>query len=321
MARMRTNSASYFPMDVSYFNDRKIRRLRRECGDLGIILHLYLLCCTYSDSRGYYTEADENLIFDLSERFDVGEAEILKIFKIILEVGLFDKEIYEKHKLITSHSIQLRFQEIVRRKATKKAVIVEECCWLLNENETQQYIVVEKSGKGDTKSGKGDTKSGKGDTKSGKGDTQSAKNAINKIKEKEIKENEIKAEEDMSAAAALITEYEATIGRATATVCEGIQGYLEGGVEKELLSRLIQYALEQGKCSWQYVEAAAEGNIREGILTLDDYNKNREKRAKNRQIKGKSGGFNNYTDTNRTDYTAISEGIIADMLREAENYE
>lgn len=322
MARMRTNSASYFPMDVGYFNDRKIRRLRKECLDIGVIVHLNLLCSIYADRRGYCTEADENLIFDISERFDIGEQEVIKILNTILDIGLFDKVLYHKFHIITAKAVQLRFQEIVKKKALKTPVSVEGRYWLLDETETQRFIRVTNSEKKEDFSTKNNVNSAKNDVNSRKNTLNSTKNAVNKIKEKEIKENKIKEEErkeekadESAAAAGLITEYEKFIGKATNGVREGIEKYLRGGMEPKLISRLIQYALEQGKCSWQYIEAAIEGNIAEGIRTLDKYKKSREKRATKR--KGKGRGINNYTDSNKPDYSDMSDKIIREMLEEA----
>lgn len=323
MARMRTNSASYFPLDVGYFNDRKIRRLRKECLDIGVIVHLNLLCSIYADRRGYCTEADENLIFDISERFDISEQEVIKILNTVLDIGLFDKVLYHKLHIITAKSVQLRFQEIVKKKALKTPVSVEGRYWLLDETETQRFIRVTNSEKNGDFSTKNDVNSAKNDVNSRKKALNSTKNDVNKIKEKEIKENKIKAEESKeeypeatAAAAVLIEEYEKFIGRATRGVREGIKRYLALGMEVGLISRLIQYALEQGKCNWQYIQAAAEGNIAEGILTLESYNKSREKRAKKR--KGKGRGINNYTDSNKPDYSDMGDRIIREMLEEAE---
>ena len=265
-------------------------------------MHLNLLCSIYADRRGYCTEADENLIFDISERFDISEQEVIKIFNTVLDIGLFDKVLYHKFHIITAKSVQLRFQEIVKKKALKTPVSVEGRYWLLDETETQRFIRV---------------------TNSEKNGDFSTKNAVNKIKEKEIKENKIKAEESKeeyaeaaAAAAGLIAEYESNIGKVSRGVREGINRYLESGMEAELISRLIQYALEQGKYNWQYIEAAIEGNIAEGILTLESYNKSREKRATKRNRKGR--GINNYTDSNKPDYSDMSDRIIREMLEEAE---
>ena len=288
MARMQTNNALYFPLDVNFFNDVKIRRLDREYPNKGPLAYIYLISQVYSDKRGYCTALSESIIFDLSDKVHIGEVEAMNMIIRMIEIGLFDREVYNKLNILTSKAIQLRFQEIVRKKGRKTAVRVEKQCWLIAEEETMPYIEMVS-----------------------REENSSGKKAINKIKEKEKKEDKNKEEErkgEQSAAADLIKEYEKCIGKTSVNVKSGIENYLNQGVEDKLISRLIQYALEQGKLSWQYVDAAISGNISEGIRTLDEY-LSRRKGAKKK-------GFNNYIDTNKPDYSDFREQIIADMLRE-----
>ncbi len=299
MARMQTNSASYFPFDVDYFDDVKVRRLDREFPRCGPLVYLYLLSRIYSDRSGYCTELDCNLVFDASEKVHLNETEVMKIFNRTLDVGLFDRGVYEKYGIITARSIQERFQEMVRKKAVKTSVRVNERYWLLDEFETKSFVDIICPDKNSSEK------------------NATNKRKENKIKEKEIKEEERKEEVLSAAAAELIKEYRLYIGKTSENIRRGIRNFLVAGMEPELVKRLIHYAVEQNKCSWQYIAAAAEGNISEGIMSLEDYNKSHEKRTAKRKKKG----INNYIDTNKPDYSDFGQKIIEDMLREAEEKE
>ena len=84
----------------------------------------------------------------------------------------------------------------------------------------------------------------------------------------------------------------------------------------ELIVRLIQYSCEKNARSWQYINAVMLGNLKEKILTVDDYNRHQAERAEKGKAAPKKSKFNNYTDTNKPDYSNFSEQILKDMLGE-----
>ena len=143
-------------------------------------------------------------------------------------------------------------------------------------------------------------------------------NKQNKTKQNEtIYPAAMRARED-DPAAAVLREYETYIGMVTPNVQDRIDAYLADGVEADLLIALISYAAEQGKRSWQYVQGAADGNLRDGIKTLSAYKRKQAERAQSRQASQnpavKKSRFNNYEDANKPDRFMLEEKLMDLML-------
>lgn len=79
MARPRKKGLDYFPFDVDFFSDKKIKRLRARYGNDGITIYMYLLCEIYRS--GYYIDYDEDLILDISDELNISENETKQIIK------------------------------------------------------------------------------------------------------------------------------------------------------------------------------------------------------------------------------------------------
>lgn len=110
MGRNRKIGLDYFPMDVDFFQDIRIRKLIKYQGGKAVTVYALLLCIIYK--QGYYMRWDEELPFIISEQTGFEEAYIQEVFKCCLVVGLFSKELYESDKVITSKGIQERYKII-----------------------------------------------------------------------------------------------------------------------------------------------------------------------------------------------------------------
>lgn len=110
MARPIKQGLEYFPFDVDFFQDLKIRKLIKYQGGKSITVYALLLCNIYKE--GYYMRWDEELPFIISEQTGFEEAYIREVIKCCLLVGLFSKELYETEKILTSKGIQERYQNI-----------------------------------------------------------------------------------------------------------------------------------------------------------------------------------------------------------------
>jgi hypothetical protein len=98
----------YFPMDVGFFTDVKIRKISRACGSQSTSILICLLCNIYKD-EGYYILWDEDLPFVIADTVGVSEGAVKEVLIKSLQVGFFDQELYEKYKILTSSGIQKRF--------------------------------------------------------------------------------------------------------------------------------------------------------------------------------------------------------------------
>ena len=110
MARTEKQGLGYFPFDIDFFQDLRIRKLIKYQGGKAITVYALLLCNIYK--QGYYMRWDEELPFIVSEQTGFEEAYIREVIKCCLVIGLFSKELYESYKILTSKGIQERYQKI-----------------------------------------------------------------------------------------------------------------------------------------------------------------------------------------------------------------
>ena len=92
MARPKTAGIDYFPFDVSFFHDIKVRRLLKKEGPDGVIVYSCILCLIYKN--GYFLRKNDDIPFISSEETGVNEEKCLEIMNYCAEIGLFDAEMY-----------------------------------------------------------------------------------------------------------------------------------------------------------------------------------------------------------------------------------
>lgn len=119
MARPMKDGISYFSFDVDFLNDIKVRKIKRKYGNDGVIVLISLLANVYRD-RGYYMPWDEDTAFVVADEVNVDEDVVASVVDKALEVGMFDQEMYDKHKILTSRGIQKRFLKASERRKDVK---------------------------------------------------------------------------------------------------------------------------------------------------------------------------------------------------------
>ena len=139
MARPQKEGLAYFSLDVDFFSDRKIKILKGRFGADGITYYLYLLCEIYK-GHGYYLEVDEDFDYITSSELGMSPEKIGQMRKFLLERSLFDNKLFQSDTILTSTSIQRRFQLAVKSRASKNPVVVNPKFWLLSKEETQSFI-------------------------------------------------------------------------------------------------------------------------------------------------------------------------------------
>ena len=120
MSRPLTKGLRYAYLDVSFFQDRKVRKLQRTCGESAPLVYIGLLCTIFPE--GYYVAWDEDFSIDLAERIHMDEAFVEKCIRGCMEVGLLSKEVFDNHHVLTSHGIQKQYQLICEQNKRKNAV-------------------------------------------------------------------------------------------------------------------------------------------------------------------------------------------------------
>lgn len=135
MARPIKEGLDYFPKDVHFYSNRKIRRLMKEFGAKGVIIYDYLLCVVFKN--GYYLKFDNELCFDISDTLgdDIDEDLVYKVIKSCIKYGLISEQLFVEKNIITSKRIQNNFSF-----AKRNGVIAEEMAVIAEETTTNDAI-------------------------------------------------------------------------------------------------------------------------------------------------------------------------------------
>ena len=107
MARPIKEGLDYFPMDVDILHNIKIRRVIKQYGEKGFMAYVFLLCEIYKNS--YYIEIKDNEVFELSDLFGITEDESLQMLDGLVNLKLFDAEMWKTKRILTSVEIQKRY--------------------------------------------------------------------------------------------------------------------------------------------------------------------------------------------------------------------
>lgn len=109
MARPIKTGLDYFSFDVDFYDNRKVRKVVKGCGPSSGSILSCLLCNIYR-WKGYYILVDVDLPFDIADSVGVSEGAVTEVIMKALQVGFFDKAMYDKHMILTSFEIQKRYR-------------------------------------------------------------------------------------------------------------------------------------------------------------------------------------------------------------------
>ncbi|MDU4931980.1 MAG: DUF4373 domain-containing protein [Enterococcus gallinarum] len=117
MARPTKKGLDYFPLDVDFLSDLKVRRIIKACGKEAVHILVALLANIYRD-EGYYVLWDDDLAFLVADEVGTKEGTVEELVKKAVQVKFFDKDIFDKYSVLTSKGIQSRY--ILATKERKK---------------------------------------------------------------------------------------------------------------------------------------------------------------------------------------------------------
>ena len=115
MARPVKEGLDYYPLNADFMSDIKVRRLIRSFGSKSIGVVIALLGMIYGD-KGYYILLNDDVAFIISEQTLEDEDLVNQIINKLIEIEFFDKNLYEKHRVLTSKGIQKRFISATERR-------------------------------------------------------------------------------------------------------------------------------------------------------------------------------------------------------------
>lgn len=115
MARTARKGLEYFPLDVTFFEDKKMQFVFARFGIKGVYITIRLLTDIYKD-EGYYIgwDNDDSLLFATRVGDGVTHALVNDVVQELLKRNFFDEGIFKRFKVLTSKAIQKRYSRICK---------------------------------------------------------------------------------------------------------------------------------------------------------------------------------------------------------------
>lgn len=136
MARKPKQGIDYFPLDVGFLQDPKIKRLRQKRGCVGVTIYLDTVAQMYG-GKGYFVAYDDDLVYELmddtSGRYAPNEDVVRAVIEDCISLGLLSR--VGNSEIITAHRVQVQFYLTTKR---RKDIIVDCDKWLLSMEEMEQ---------------------------------------------------------------------------------------------------------------------------------------------------------------------------------------
>jgi len=112
MARPTKKGLDYFPMDCHM--DKNIKAVIRKFNieGLGVLVGLY----QHIYSEGYWIEWNDETAEDFALEFGIDENLLESILCFLVKRNVFNKELFDKEKVLSSKGIQKRFLEATKRR-------------------------------------------------------------------------------------------------------------------------------------------------------------------------------------------------------------
>ena len=121
MARPVKQGLDYYPLDVEFYRDIKVRRLNHAFGAASTVILLTLLGAVYKD-EGYYAKWSEDLCFLVATDSFAEEELVTAVVTKALAVGLFDQDCFDRYGILTSAAIQRHYLAATYKRKQVKLV-------------------------------------------------------------------------------------------------------------------------------------------------------------------------------------------------------
>ncbi len=117
MARPLKDGVDYFPLDVGFLADDKVKFLRWEFGAKGVVVWMVLMCRIYGEN-GYYIAWADDSCFMMSDGVGCGCTPefVGEVVQGCLRRSLFDQGVYKAFGVLTSHGIQQRYIRMISKR-------------------------------------------------------------------------------------------------------------------------------------------------------------------------------------------------------------
>lgn len=260
MSRPLKDGVDYFPFDVDFFQDEKIRLIRAEFGAKGILILISVFCDIYREG-GYFKKWDDNdSCILMAEAVGCGCSKNLvsEVIHKCLKRSIFNDRVFQMFSVLTSAAIQRRY---IRAVCTRDHIAIKKEFWLLDE--TSEKDVPSRVRAKLTLFSENEQKT----------ESKSAKNPVSfesypQSKVKESKVNYSRTREEDDDLKKVCKAYEDSIGLMPRHVADAAMSFIQAGIETDLVIRAIQLAAENNARTWSYVSAILRNCENKGITTL-----------------------------------------------------
>lgn len=179
MAGRPKRGIEYAAWDVDIFeNDTKIDELLDAQGWTGFAIYFYLCQRAYA-SEGYFYRWSYANAATTARRMGggIGSETVRQAVGVCLQIGLFDKRLFDLGGVLTSRGIQRRYAMAIQGRRIKT---VNTEFWLLDNEESKGFGIVRENG---------DSLPANDDLQAANGDLQTANAPKSKVKESKVKES------------------------------------------------------------------------------------------------------------------------------------
>lgn len=121
MPRTAKKGFTYFRFETDHFYDPKVKRLKNKFGMEGWGVFHFIVNEIFR-VEGCYMVMDTDGLFDISDYSRMDEQQIASIIDYCAELGLFNKELWQKKQILTSEDIQDLYVGICKAIHRKAAI-------------------------------------------------------------------------------------------------------------------------------------------------------------------------------------------------------
>lgn len=254
----------YAGWSVNIFDgDTKIDKLLDAQGWIGFSIYFYLCQMAYKfDGYFYRWTYDDSATTARRMGGGIGSETVRNTVGLCLQIGLFDKPLFDRDGILTSRGIQRRYTAAIQGRRVK-TVIAD--YWLLDNEESKGL---------DKCASNPYFMDAESHLQAADDDLQGAD--WSKSKGKESKGKESKGED--AAVAAVMSAFLNKINPMASQTClDELKGYVEE-MGPDCCLRAFDIALDSKKTTWAYIKGILRSKLSQGVRCIADWDALEEKR-------------------------------------------
>ena len=280
-------------------NEPKIDKLIDAQGCVGFTV-FFFLCQRAYGSNGYFYEWSFDDAATTARKIGGGVCSqaVVDTVRLCLRVGLFDKDLHDRHMILTSKGIQKRYTQVAATRANK--TVIEEY-WLLKKEESAGLNIHTLNSGSST----GNLNFAPGNANFAPRNANFQPLKESKVKESIVKDSRVK-DDAADTRASSESEFAKVAGYYMDTidsmpmpskVSAAIQGYLDL-MEPRVITNAMDKAAAQGKRSWSYVNGILKQYKNSRIRNMADVARvdAEFEERKNKNGKSKAGSQKSYAE-------------------------